>query len=106
MKKSLALIKDQLSHMEEKRANFIACFAFLMGRVADADFDIGEDELAKIEAVLAEHSHLEAPQVKAVVELAKAQSRIDGSVDTAAWNADGTLASPADLLQLDGIKRP
>ncbi len=38
--------------------------------------------------------------------LVAAWGYIDAAIDTAAWNADGTLASPADLLQLDGIKRP
>lgn len=60
-----------LDRLEPARAQFLARFAFLLGRVARVDERFSEEEARAMEIVLIEQAHLPAAQAMLVVKLAK-----------------------------------
>lgn len=63
---------NALDRLEPARAQYLARFAYLLGRVARADEHVSDDETKAMEKVLAEHGGLSAEQAMLVVSLAKA----------------------------------
>jgi uncharacterized tellurite resistance protein B-like protein len=63
---------NALDRLEPSRAQYLARFAFPLGRVARADDHISEAETKAMEALLAEHGGLPADQAMLVVSIAKA----------------------------------
>jgi uncharacterized tellurite resistance protein B-like protein len=63
---------NALDRLEPARAQYLARFAYLLGRVARADEHVTEDETKAMERLLAEHGNLPAEQAMLVVSLAKA----------------------------------
>jgi uncharacterized tellurite resistance protein B-like protein len=63
---------NALDRLEPSRAQYLARFAFLLGRVALADDHISDQETKAMEQVLAEHGGLPTEQAMLVVSLAKA----------------------------------
>lgn len=78
LSKAVGEIVTALDSLEEGRARFLAAFAYLLGRVANADLSISAEETRKMEELLAEVGDLPAEQAKLVVELAKEQNRLFG----------------------------
>lgn len=68
-----------LDRLEPARAQYLARFAYLLGRVARADQDISETETRAMEALLCEHGGLAPDQAMLVVSLAKASSLMFGA---------------------------
>jgi uncharacterized tellurite resistance protein B-like protein len=62
---------DALDKLEPARAQFLARFSFLLGRVARVDEDFSDEEARAMEIVLIEHAHLPAAQAMLVVDLAR-----------------------------------
>jgi uncharacterized tellurite resistance protein B-like protein len=62
---------NALDRLEPSRAQFLARFAYLLGRVALADEHISDEETHAMERLLAEHGGLSAEQAMLVVGLAK-----------------------------------
>jgi uncharacterized tellurite resistance protein B-like protein len=60
-----------LDRLDPVRAQFLARFAFLLGRVARVDERFSEEEARAMEIVLIEQAHLPAAQAMLVVNLAK-----------------------------------
>ncbi|MDQ7008321.1 MAG: TerB family tellurite resistance protein [Acidobacteriota bacterium] len=71
-------IVDALDKLEPRRARFIACFAWLLGRVAHADNEIGEDETREMERLVHERGGLPLEQAVIVVQMAKSQNILFG----------------------------
>jgi len=71
-----------LDTLDEERARFIAAFAYLLGRVANADLSISAEETRKMEDLIAELGSLPDKQAKLVVELAKEQNRLFGATQS------------------------
>ena len=71
-------IVDALDKLEPQRARFIACFAWLLGRVANADNEIGEDETREMERLVHERGGLPLEQAVIVVQIAKSQNILFG----------------------------
>ena len=69
---------NALDHLEPSRAQHLARFAYLLGRVALADEQITEEETRTMERLLAEHGGLPAEQAMLVVSLAKATHAMFG----------------------------
>jgi uncharacterized tellurite resistance protein B-like protein len=67
-----------LDRLEPSRAQYLARFAYLLGRVARADDHISEQETQTMELLLAEHGELPADQARLVVSLAKATHQMFG----------------------------
>ena len=69
---------NALDRLEPSRAQFLARFAYLLGRVARADEHISDEETNTMERLLAEHGGLPAEQAMLVVSLSKATHAMFG----------------------------
>jgi uncharacterized tellurite resistance protein B-like protein len=69
---------NALDRLEPSRAQYLARFAYLLGRVALADEQISDEETKTMERLLAEHGGLPAEQAMLVVSLAKATHAMFG----------------------------
>jgi uncharacterized tellurite resistance protein B-like protein len=74
-------IVARLEALPPAEARYLACFAYVMSRAANADFDISGDETAVMERFLVEHGGLDAAQAVLVVEMAKLQARVNGGTE-------------------------
>ena len=74
-------IVDGLEAMEPERARFIASFAYILSRVANADQEICSDETAAMEKIVREMGHLPGEQAILVVQIAKSQNRLFGGTE-------------------------
>jgi uncharacterized tellurite resistance protein B-like protein len=63
---------NALDRLAPPRAQYLARFAYLLGRVARADDHVSDEETQAMERLLAEHGRLPAEQAMLVVSLAKA----------------------------------
>ncbi len=70
---------DALDHLEPERAQYLARFAYVLGRVARADQAISPEETRVMESLLMEHGQLSADQAMLVVGLAKSSNLLFGS---------------------------
>jgi uncharacterized tellurite resistance protein B-like protein len=69
---------DALDHLEPERARFLAAFAYLLGRVANADQHVSPEETRTMEALVREHGRLAEEQAMLVVQLAKTSNLLFG----------------------------
>ena len=69
---------NALDRLEPSRAQYLARFAYLLGRVALADEHVSDEETKTMERLLAEHGELPAEQAMLVVSLAKATHAMFG----------------------------
>ena len=67
--------------MEPERARFLAAFAYLLSRVANADLDISAEETRRMEAIVRRFGELPETQAILIVEIAKSQSRLFGGTE-------------------------
>ena len=67
-----------LDRLEPARAQFLARFAYLLGRVARADQHVSDEETKTMETLLAGHGGLLPEQAALVVSLAKATHAMHG----------------------------
>jgi uncharacterized tellurite resistance protein B-like protein len=70
---------ETLEHLEPARARHLARFAYLLGRVAQADRHVSPAETRSMEALLVEAGGLTAEQAVVVVGLAKSANLLFGS---------------------------
>lgn len=78
---SVRRIVRELDSLETGRARYVAAFAYILSRVANADLDISEEETRKMERVLQQLGHLPEGQAVLAVQIAKAQSRMLGGTE-------------------------
>jgi uncharacterized tellurite resistance protein B-like protein len=69
---------EALDHLEPTRARYLAAFAYLLGRVADADQNVSPEETRAMERLVREQGSLSPEQAVVVVGLAKASNRLFG----------------------------
>src|SRR5262245_40894979 len=74
-------IVARLEAMPPADARFLAAFAYVMSRAANADLEISEDETGVMEPFVVQHGHLDEPQAILVVEMAKIQARTQGGTE-------------------------
>ena len=74
-------IERALSGLEPAKARFIACFAYILGRVARADHRITTAESSEMERLVAERTGLSAAQAALVVRLASAHGALHGGTE-------------------------
>lgn len=95
-------IADELSHMEPDKARYIASFAYILGRVANADMDISVEETAEMERLIQGIAGLPAAQAVLVVQIAKTQNELFGATDgfsvTEVFSRTATRAQKVALL--------
>jgi len=70
-----------LDAMEPERARYLASFAFILSRVANADLDISEPETHEMERQVMAWGNLPEEQAILVVQIAKHQSRLFGGTE-------------------------
>ncbi|HEX5452072.1 MAG TPA: TerB family tellurite resistance protein [Candidatus Limnocylindrales bacterium] len=71
-------IVGQLEAMPPDRATFVAGFAYILSRVANADLEMSQAETDEMEALLEEVGGLSAAEAVLVVGVAKTQQRLEG----------------------------
>jgi uncharacterized tellurite resistance protein B-like protein len=71
-------IQDALERLPVEHARFVGTFSMLLARVAHADLDTSEVEVAHMEQLLVEAAALTAEEAKIAVDLARAQQRLFG----------------------------
>ena len=69
---------DALDNLEPDRARYLAAFAYLLGRVAQADSDVSVEETRAMETLVQEQGRLSTDQAMVVVQLAKTSNRLFG----------------------------
>jgi uncharacterized tellurite resistance protein B-like protein len=74
-------IAGELDRMEPDRAKYLASFAFVLSRVANADHEVTADEMTSMERLVAEKGGVPADQAVLVVQLARTQQKLFGATD-------------------------
>ncbi len=74
-------IAAALDHLDPALARYLAAFAYLLSRVANADMRISEEETRAMERVVEETGGLPEEQAVLVVQMAKTQNVLFGGVD-------------------------
>ena len=74
-------IVARLDALPPEEARYLACFAYVMSRAANADFDISAEETTLMEHFAVESGGLDEAQAVLVVEMAKLQARSQGGTE-------------------------
>lgn len=74
-------IVARLEALPPAEARYLACFAYVMSRAAQADLDISDEETALMERFAVEHGGLDDAQAVLVVQMAKLQARAHGQTE-------------------------
>ena len=74
-------IVGRLEALPREEARYLACFAYVMSRAANADFHISDEETALMERFAVEQGGLDEAQAVLEVEMAKLQARNHGSTE-------------------------
>lgn len=69
---------DALDHLEPDRARYLSAFAYLLGRVANADQHVSPEETRAMEAIVLEQGQIPDDQARLVVQLAKRSNLLFG----------------------------
>lgn len=69
---------EALDHLEPDRARHLAAFAYLLGRVAQADQHVSPEETRAMETLVRDHGRLSPEQALVVVQLAKSSNLLFG----------------------------
>lgn len=74
-------IVAELDRLEPTRARYLAAFAYVLSRVANADLDISEVETTRMVELVRLTGQLAEGQALLVVEIAKRQNRLFGGTE-------------------------
>jgi uncharacterized tellurite resistance protein B-like protein len=74
-------IVARLEALAPAEARYLASFAYVMSRAAEADFDISDEETALIERFVIEYGEVDPAQAVLVTEMAKFQARLQGGTE-------------------------
>jgi len=74
-------IVARLEALPAEEARYLASFAYVMSRAANADLDISDDETRLMERFAVESGGLDEAQAVLVVEMAKLQERTQGGTE-------------------------
>jgi uncharacterized tellurite resistance protein B-like protein len=74
-------IVARLDALPPAEARFLACFAYVMSRAANADFHISADETDLMEKFAVKYGGLDTAQAVLVVEMAKLQALVHGGTE-------------------------
>ncbi len=96
-------ISAAIEELPEDRATYLAAFAFILGRVANADLDISEDEVLEMERIVERVGGVPEAQAVLIVQIAKGQHRLFGQTEsflvTREFNRIATREQKLALLQ-------
>jgi uncharacterized tellurite resistance protein B-like protein len=74
-------IVARLEALPPEEARYLACFAYVMSRAAQADLDISDAETALMERFAVKYGGLDEAQAVLVVQMAKIQARTQGQTE-------------------------
>ena len=74
-------IAAELDKLEPEEARFLAAFAYVRARVANADYEVSEDEIREMERLVRKLSELGEAQAALVVQIAKTQAVTLGATE-------------------------
>ncbi|MFQ5768357.1 MAG: TerB family tellurite resistance protein [Acidobacteriota bacterium] len=74
-------ISEALNRMDPRKARFIACFAYLLSRVARADLDISDEETHEMEKIIQQRGGLPEEQAVLCVQIARTQATLFGHTE-------------------------
>lgn len=75
-------VVERLERLDPERARYVARFAYVLGRVANADLEVSEAETRAMERAVQALGGLDEAEAVLVVEIAKVQHRLFGSTDS------------------------
>jgi uncharacterized tellurite resistance protein B-like protein len=78
---SVRKIVQQLEALDPARARFLAAFAYILSRVANADLHISVDETRKMEEILLVRGNIPDDQAILIVQIAKSQNQLFGGTE-------------------------
>ena len=100
---SVRRIAARLDALPPVRARFLAAFAYLLGRAAQADLTVTDAEVAEVARLVAEVGELDAETAGLVADLARHQSTAFGATEdylvTREFKAISTLEDRERLLR-------
>ena len=100
---SVRRIAAKLERLDSDKAKYLAAFAYVLARVANADLEIDEAETAEMERALRALSELSEAEAALAVEIAKSQARLLGGTEnymvTREFKNISTREQRAELLQ-------
>ena len=95
-------IAAKLDQLEASEARYIACFSYILNRVAHADLEISPEEVAQMEKIVQEQGGLPGSQSVLVVQMAKTHNRLFGATDnylvTREFNRIATRGQKLELM--------
>jgi len=74
-------IVARLEALPPERARYLASFAYVMSRAAEADLEISDEETALMERFVVELGGIDEAQAVLVVQMAKLQARMQGATE-------------------------
>ena len=74
-------IVARLESMPPDQARFLAGFAYILGRTANADLHVTADETRRMEQIVAEHGHISEALAVIVVQIARTRAELFGSTE-------------------------
>lgn len=74
-------VVQALDQIEPSQARYIAAFGYILGRVANADLHISEEETRAMERILMEHGQLPEEQAIIVAQIAKTRNQFFGATE-------------------------
>jgi uncharacterized tellurite resistance protein B-like protein len=94
-------IVEELDHLDPERARFVASFAYILSRVAQADMDISAEETRAMERIVHEIGGLPEEQALIVVHMAKSQNLLFGGTENFQVTKEfGRIAGKAEKMAL------
>lgn len=100
---SVRRIAARLDRLEPAKARFLAAFAYVLARVANADLEIDEAETAEMERCVRALAGLSEAEAALAVEIAKSQTRMLGGTEnyvvTREFRGMSTREQRGELLQ-------
>jgi uncharacterized tellurite resistance protein B-like protein len=79
---TVRVIVRELESLPPERARYLAAFAFILARVANADLEISDSEIHRMEQILRQVGHLTEEQARLAVSLAKARHQVEGGTES------------------------
>lgn len=74
-------IADELDKLDPDRARYLASFAYVLSRVANADRDVSAEEVTRMEALVVSKGGVSPDQAALVVQMSRQQQRLFGATD-------------------------
>jgi uncharacterized tellurite resistance protein B-like protein len=74
-------ISSQLERLEPETARYLAAFAYVLARIANADLEIDDTETAEMERVVKQVAALSDAEAALVVQIAQSQARLLGGTE-------------------------